>query len=666
MAIQHITIQYSPDSGSTWYNIEEQYSVDSGSYNWTAPETESGNYLIRLYDSGALADGYDLGEAYDVSDTTFEVLGPIMATLEYSADNGSTWHEITSSLIVTEGTGSYTWYAPETTSAQYLVRISTSSYSDTSDSTFTVIVPFSMSGNIISASGYILPSVTLTYSNGVGIDFYDTLTGNYVSNLFTIPFTGTLTPTAANYIFNPVSRSYDAQISGATAQDFEAIFSQSVTPIYFISGSVMVSGTSTPISGAKVTFNVYLGSKQTIKYSDINGNYSASFNQNTSASYVATHPLYTILPTIKTVSSLTSNIYNEVFSGSIITYMVSGSIQSESGFLPDIEILCNGCTSSLFTDSNGQYSRSYATGSSVILTPSSSQYIFSPTNVVISNISASSNNNDFFATTFIPPGSGLSLYYDSRKLYHTESNIWPDLSIEIPDLDMTTYNTYYTENKDLLFGADWLGASSSSFYGIQVSSSFAIEFWVAPSTASYAKTLLSTENQDYPHVVGYITASKFVLEYKENINETNITTVKSYNIAESKYNHIVMFSSASYLYVWSNGMCYESASITQSNWNGAILGINREFNTSSYQGFIDTVKVWNGIQISLSDVNNYYVSRSYWKDLQPVEIPNQPAGNSIIYGTDNIVFENMSHIVGPSVPQLTGSQIFLYMSSSII
>ena len=68
-------------------------------------------------------------------------------------------------------------------------------------------------------------------------------------------------------------------------------------------------------------------------------------------------------------------------------------------------------------------------------------------------------------------------------------------------------------------------------------------------------------------------------------------------------------------------MCYESSSITSSNWNGAILGINREFNTSSYQGYINVVKIWNGIDMDLNALNQYYQNKNYWGDFGNVNIP---------------------------------------------
>src|ERR1035437_785826 len=87
--------------------------------------------------------------------------------------------------------------------------------------------------------------------------------------------------------------------------------------------------------------------------------------------------------------------------------------------------------------------------------------------------------------------ASLGNYYDSRKNFDSNTNTWYDITSVN---NLTTYNTSYTASKSLLFGASFLlpTFASASFYGIEISSSFAMEFWIAPFTSSTAETIVST------------------------------------------------------------------------------------------------------------------------------------------------------------------------------
>ena len=55
--LRYITLDYSGDGGDTWHLIERDYDAGSFYYEWTPPEAESENYLIRV-----------TGESDDLSD----------------------------------------------------------------------------------------------------------------------------------------------------------------------------------------------------------------------------------------------------------------------------------------------------------------------------------------------------------------------------------------------------------------------------------------------------------------------------------------------------------------------------------------------------------------------------------------------------------------------
>jgi hypothetical protein len=146
--IADVIIEYSTDNGSSWETIEISTAND-GSYNWVVPGTPSDiseDCLVRI--SGV--DG-DLHPS-DVSDAVFSIVESTFPTItvtspnggeslpvdsiheitwtstgeietvliEYSADNGVSWIEVTAS---TPNEGSYQWTVPDNSSDECLVRI---------------------------------------------------------------------------------------------------------------------------------------------------------------------------------------------------------------------------------------------------------------------------------------------------------------------------------------------------------------------------------------------------------------------------------------------------------------------------------------------------------------------------------------------------------------
>jgi hypothetical protein len=501
--------------------------------------------------------------------------------------------------------------------------------------------------------------------------------------------------------------------------------------------------------------------------------------------------------------------------------MISGSIVSSSGIpLSGIEILCDACSASLFTDANGNYSRSYDTGSNILLTPISNIYSFVPSNRLYTLLSSSINNENYIGITALPAYPGLGAYYDSRKSYDATTNSWEELTGHSNNI--TTYNTYYTNNKNLYFGTPWLGIATASFESTIISSSFAIEMWIAPyksistnlitnpqfsgslgftgwntylmsiiytsapppdldfplnepssqvaqfdnsftsvlswehtsskvdfqyeftfytkalhfgsayqfpippkiinynitqdngstilksgsfdnayewqknsinftpinqsnimismSPTNYdvyskiisdnfilkefnpLKTLFATSDGVYPHFYACISSSIVKFEYASSIISAITRVTSSAIINEEKFNHIVLYVSQSNMSTWINGQWFASASISSSDWLGAIISTPN----LPYHGYVDLLKVWNDVNINMNEINTYYQNKNYWGNLRNISFETNYDGSSIIYGTDNIVFENVSFILGPPVPLLTGSQVFLYMSSSLI
>jgi hypothetical protein len=167
--IDSVFIDYSKDNGTTWKTIV-QTTPNSGSFNWTIPDTVSDECLVRV-----TANDSDLDpKPSDVSDRVFSIVPPASPVIrvispnggeqlvvgsrfnitwygtdtredvkiEYSINGGDTWPVITEA---TENDGEYDWIIPGTPSGNCLVRISETDGQpvDVSDAIFSIVPPLS-------------------------------------------------------------------------------------------------------------------------------------------------------------------------------------------------------------------------------------------------------------------------------------------------------------------------------------------------------------------------------------------------------------------------------------------------------------------------------------------------------------------------------------------
>jgi hypothetical protein len=142
----HVSLEYSTDAGADWKVIEE-YTENTGSYDWRVPYDPSARCLIRI------RGGHGDTGAMDISDAVFTIGLPSSAPItvitpnggeiltggdiysitwssgsdteevkiEYSTNVGNSWTVITDSL---SNMGIYEWQVPGISSASCLVRVS--------------------------------------------------------------------------------------------------------------------------------------------------------------------------------------------------------------------------------------------------------------------------------------------------------------------------------------------------------------------------------------------------------------------------------------------------------------------------------------------------------------------------------------------------------------
>lgn len=136
-----VRLDYSLDSGLTW-NLIVASASNTGSFNWTVPNLQSGVTLVKLNTVGAqtLSDtsnavftiGYPTPLLTTPNTGTFEYAQPLTiqwntasfnsttVRLEYSTDGGTTWTFITTA---TTSTGSFAWTVPNITSNDFRIRV---------------------------------------------------------------------------------------------------------------------------------------------------------------------------------------------------------------------------------------------------------------------------------------------------------------------------------------------------------------------------------------------------------------------------------------------------------------------------------------------------------------------------------------------------------------
>ncbi|MBA7572497.1 hypothetical protein ES708_14280 [subsurface metagenome] len=142
LGVESVSLDYSPDNGTTWSAIAVGVDANDGRYIWTPPDLPSSDYYIRITDDSnpALSDMNDTpvtviqsfirltvpngGEQWEMK--TVQTIaweksdGVKNVTIEFSPDSGDTWHKIRSMY---NNVGEYSFDAPNVESSQCLIRL---------------------------------------------------------------------------------------------------------------------------------------------------------------------------------------------------------------------------------------------------------------------------------------------------------------------------------------------------------------------------------------------------------------------------------------------------------------------------------------------------------------------------------------------------------------
>ena len=250
---------------------------------------------------------------------------------------------------------------------------------DATENTYTI------SGTV---TGDVQSGVTITLSG----DDSDTTTTDLNGDYFFGGITNgnyTILPSLSDYTFSPTSENVTVSDADETGVDFT---STEVIYTYTLGGTVygdIQSGVTMTLSGDNS------GSTTT----DLNGDYS--FAGLVNGSYTVTPSLsdYTFSPTseIVTVSDSAETGVDFTATEIIYTYAISGTVSGD--IQSGVTITLSGDNSgSTTTDSDGDYSFAGLVNGSYTVTPSLSDYTFSPTSEIVTVSDSAETGVDFTAT----------------------------------------------------------------------------------------------------------------------------------------------------------------------------------------------------------------------------------------------------------------------------
>jgi hypothetical protein len=200
-------------------------------------------------------------------------------------------------------------------------------------------------------------------------------------------------PTKDGYEFEPTQRNYSDVQAGQGNQDYT---SAAITPV--ISGSVTDNGTGVP--GVTLIFSNGAGSTTT----GSNGGYSHTVAYGWSGIVTPSKEGYQFNPTQKTYTGVQIGQGNQNYEAILLEFEISGKVSKVTNtggsplagvtltFQPD-----GGTMATVITGATGEYSHRVTYGWSGVVTPSRTNYGFSPDAMRYNNINSDNLNQDYSA-----------------------------------------------------------------------------------------------------------------------------------------------------------------------------------------------------------------------------------------------------------------------------
>jgi len=422
-------------------------------------EEDAAYYIQDTSDGGYVVAGYT--DSFGAGGSDFLLLklftdGDIDPACELVGSSDATVQD-TSSFAV------YTNIPPQLTGAQpQSTEISPQETSATSN--LLCEAQPTISGTVKTEGGIGIEGVTIAFSGEQGTATTGS-DGSY-SHSVSYGWSGTATPSKAGYIFSPSNITYTSLTSDQTDQDYTA------TVVYTISGSVKTGG-GVGIEGVEITFSAGQGTTTT----DSEGSYSHLVVEGWSGDATPSKTCYTFSPSSLTYTNVTSDQSNQDYTGTMLTYTISGTISVAASAAPLSGVVMGGLPGSPTTDASGYYEATVDCGWSGTVTPTMTRYVFSPTSRTYDDLGSDQAGQDFEAY----PGWIIS------GLVKTAA----DEGIAGVVITFSGVETTATTSADGSYSATLIEGWSGDATPFKICYSF------SPSSLSYSNLTSDQSNQDY-------------------------------------------------------------------------------------------------------------------------------------------------------------------------
>jgi len=254
----------------------------------------------------------------------------------------------------------------------------------------------SIAGYVRTLTGAPVEGVKITFAGALMND--STFTGADGKYFKYVPahWSGTVTPSKANYSFNPVNRSYTDVTSIFNDQDYTATQLQTFT----VSGYVRFASGG-PLSGVKIAFSG--GQTNDSVFTNAEGFYSFTIPSGWTGNVQPANTGYTFYPHHYTLGPVTQNLTNQnftAFQGTTQYLSIEGVVLTATGApLEGVKLTFVGplMSDSAFTAQNGSYFKYVPVNWTGTVVPSKPYYSFTPTNRTYINMTDIQVGQDYTA-----------------------------------------------------------------------------------------------------------------------------------------------------------------------------------------------------------------------------------------------------------------------------
>ncbi len=467
---------------------------------------------------------------------------------------------------------------------------STVFYGQCEDYTVTVTASsYTISGNA-GVSG-----ATLSYTDGTSKTATADGSGNYS---FTVAnnWSGTVTPSKNGYFFSPVNKTYSSVTANQTSQNYTAT---AIT--YTISGNAGKAG---------ATLSYTDGTSKTAT-ADGSGNYSFTVSYNWSGTVTPSYTGYTFSPVNRTYTNVLADQTSQDYTATINTYTISGSLGGNGA---NATVTYTG--GSATADGSGNYSFTIDYGWTGTITPSKTNYSFTPVSITVSTpVTGNLTNQDFSAT--------LNGY--------TISGTVTDGTNPIAGATVTFSHNGHTETTDASGNYSYLVNAGTT---TTVTPSHAGYHGWSPASITLTNVTNDQEDQDFTGIINTYTISGTVTDGTNPLQ--GITVTFSHNShtettdANGNYSYTVNYGTTTTV---------TPSSVQYGSWspaNYSITSIAADQSAKNFSGSINTYTISGTVTDGTDPVSGVTITFSHNSHTETTDA----SGNysySVPYGTTTTV-----------------------------